>query len=79
MVQWSRLSIYTVGGIGSTPGWETKISHATRFGQNVKKKKSLSPFLALPSFIPFCVLLFYKFLEAFKSPGDSAARLILIQ
>ena len=78
MVQWLRPFTYTVGGIGSIPGRGTKISHAARFGQNVKKK-SLSPFLALPSFIPFCVLLFYKFSEAFKSPGDSATMLILIQ
>ena len=76
-----RLSIHTAGGIGLIPGQGTKISHAASFGQTMlkKKKKSLSPFLGLLSFIPFCVLLFYKFLEAFKSPGDSAAMLILIQ
>ena len=33
-VEWLRLYASTVGGAGSIPGQGTKISHATRHGQN---------------------------------------------
>ena len=39
-VQWLGLHASTVGGIGSTPGWGTKILHASQRGQK-KKDNSL--------------------------------------
>ena len=53
IVQWLRLSIYTAGGIGSSPGLGTKISHAARFGQNFGKKKKSVSFSSSPIFYPF--------------------------
>ena len=38
-VQWLRLCASTAGGTGSIPGWRTKILHATKGGQKIKKKK----------------------------------------
>ena len=37
-VQWLRLHASTAGGTGSTPGWETKIQHASWYGKKKKKK-----------------------------------------
>ena len=42
-IQWLRLFASTIEGMGSTPGWETKIPYDTRWGQkkntkNVKTK-----------------------------------------
>ena len=36
-VQWLRLHASTAGGVGSIPGWETKIPHAARCRQKKKK------------------------------------------
>ena len=41
MVQWLRLNTSTAGGIGSIPGWGTKIPHAL-WVQTKEKKKCLS-------------------------------------
>ena len=38
-VQWLRLPAFTAGGAGSIPGWGTKVPHATKHGQKIKKKK----------------------------------------
>ena len=40
VVQRLRLSAPTAGGVGSISGWGTKIPHASRCGQKVKKKKN---------------------------------------
>ena len=37
--QWLGLRASTAGGAGSIPGWGTKIPHAIRCGQNLKKEK----------------------------------------
>ena len=37
MVQWLRLHASTVGSVGSSSDWETKILHALRCGQKKKK------------------------------------------
>ena len=37
MVQWLRVGASTAGGMGSIPGWETKIPHASQH----RKKKTL--------------------------------------
>ena len=39
-VQWLRLCVSTAGGVGSTPGRGTKISHAGQRDQKKKKKNS---------------------------------------
>ena len=39
VVQRLRLCTFTLGGLGSTLGWGTKIPHAVWHGQKVKKKK----------------------------------------
>ena len=39
VVQWLRLLASTAGGTSLTPGWRTKILHATCHGQNIKEKK----------------------------------------
>ena len=38
-VQWLRLCASTAGGMGSIPGWGTKIPHAAQYGQKEKRKK----------------------------------------
>ena len=38
-VQWLRLSAANAGGAGSSPGWGTKIPHATQQGQKKPHKK----------------------------------------
>ena len=39
-VQWLRFCASNARGLGSIPGWGTKIPHAARCGQeNIKKKK----------------------------------------
>ena len=40
MVQWLRLCAPIAGGMGSIPGRETRIPHAT--GHDLKKKKKIS-------------------------------------
>ena len=37
MVHWLKLSACTAGGMGSTPGWGTKILQATGCGQKSTK------------------------------------------
>lgn len=37
--QWLRLHSSNAGSTGSIPGWVTKILHAVKYIQNVKKKK----------------------------------------
>ena len=37
VVQWLRLRAPTAGGMGSIPGWGTKILHAACCGQKKKK------------------------------------------
>ena len=37
VVQWLRLHVYIVEGIGLIPGWETKILHATWHSQEMNK------------------------------------------
>ena len=41
-VQRLRLCASTAGGAGSIPGWGTKIPHAVRRGQKVKKQNKSS-------------------------------------
>lgn len=36
--QWLRLPASTAGGLGSIPGCETKIPHATQCGKKIKIK-----------------------------------------
>ena len=38
VVQWLRLCASTARGMGSIPGWGTKILHALQCGQKKKKK-----------------------------------------
>ena len=38
-VQWLRLHASTAGGMGSIPGWGTKIPHATWYGAKKKRNK----------------------------------------
>lgn len=38
VVQWLKLHTSSVGGIGSTPGWKTKIPHAVSTARKKKKK-----------------------------------------
>ena len=38
MVQWLGLCASSAGGMGSIPGWGTKIPHATWHGQKTKKQ-----------------------------------------
>ena len=45
--QWSRLCASKARGLGSTPGWETKIPHGVWRGK--KKKKGNSPCLPAAS------------------------------
>ena len=42
-VQWLRLHVSTEGGMGSIPGWGTKIPYAVWHGQKKKKKKGRRP------------------------------------
>ena len=37
--QWLELCVFTARGMGSMPGWGTKISHATKHGSKKKKTK----------------------------------------
>ena len=37
VVQWLRLWASTAGGMGSIPGWGTKVPHAVQCGQKTKK------------------------------------------
>ena len=37
MVRWLGHCAYTAGGVGSIPGWGTRILHATRHGPPPKK------------------------------------------
>ena len=37
-VQWLKLCTSTAGGMGSIPGWETKILHAVQCSQNMNNK-----------------------------------------
>ena len=39
MIQWLRLYAPNAGGLGSIPGWGTKISYAIKHGQKKKKDK----------------------------------------
>ena len=39
VVQWLRLHTSNAEGVGSIPGWGTKIPHATQWGQKKKKPK----------------------------------------
>ena len=43
VVQWLRLHESTAGGVGSIPGWGTKISHATQCGQKTKQNTKTNP------------------------------------
>ena len=38
-IQWLRLFASTIEGMGSTPGWETKIPYDTRRGQKNTKNE----------------------------------------
>ena len=42
VVQWLRLHTSTAGGVGSIPGWGTKIPHAMGRSQKKKKKKEFT-------------------------------------
>ena len=44
MVQWLGLYAFTAKGLGSIPGWGTKIQQAVWCGQKKKKKKTLNPY-----------------------------------
>lgn len=44
--QWSRLCASKARGLGSSPGWETKIPYGVRRGQ--KKKKEIHNAYQLP-------------------------------
>ena len=39
-VQWLRLHAPTAGGMGSIPGWGTKVPHAIQLGHSKKKDKN---------------------------------------
>ena len=39
VVQWLRICASTAGGMGSIPGWGTKIPHAAQSSQKQTKKK----------------------------------------
>ena len=39
VVQWLRLCTYSAGGMGSIPGWTTKIPNAKQHSQKKKKKE----------------------------------------
>ena len=43
MVQWLRLCALTLEGLGSIPGWGTKIPQAMWHGRKKKKKKRHKP------------------------------------
>ena len=38
VAQWLRIHASTAGGVGSIPGWGTKIPHVMQHGQNKTKK-----------------------------------------
>ena len=38
VVQWLRFCASNAGGVGSIPGWETKIPHVARYGQKKIKR-----------------------------------------
>ena len=38
VVQWLKLQASSAGGVGSIPGWGSKIPHAARCGQKKKNK-----------------------------------------
>ena len=42
MVQWLRLCALTLEGLGSIPGWGTKIPQAMWHGRKKKKKKDIN-------------------------------------
>ena len=46
MVHWSKPHASTAGGMGSIPGWETKVSHAAWPGQK-KERTAEDPDKAL--------------------------------
>ena len=52
VVQWLRLQASTAGGMGSIPGWGTKILHAMQYARPPKKRRVLGlqehPKLAIP-------------------------------
>ena len=39
-VQWLRLRASTAGGVGSIPGWGTRIPHASQCSQKTKQNKN---------------------------------------
>ena len=51
MVLWLRHHASTVGGIGSNPGWVTKILHATWGEKKKKRKKESSLYLSLATLL----------------------------
>ena len=53
VVQWLRLCTPTAGGVGSTPGWGTKIPHAARRGQKINKKHAKVIFKKIKETLPY--------------------------
>ena len=50
--QWLRLHYSNAGSTGSIPGWGTKILHAVKHIQNVKKKKTKKKQLSQENLTP---------------------------
>jgi len=50
--QWLRLHYSNAGSTGSIPGWGTKILHAVKHIQNVKKKKQKKKQLSQENLTP---------------------------
>ena len=57
MVQWLRLHASTAVGVGSIPGWGTKIPHALGCGQKLKTK---NPTILLLSHVEFFLYAFWR-------------------
>ena len=69
MIQWLGLLTVTIEGLGSIPGWGTKIPHATPMQQKKKKEKknkherSASVNLPLVNFYPYLLSLLKELKE----------------
>ena len=62
VVQWIRLEAPTSGGVGSVPGWGTKIPHAA---QGVPPKKECLPVIPVVISLAFPILYFISIFPAF--------------
>ena len=69
---WLRFHISTAGGMGSIPGWETKILHGTEQQQKKKKQKDPKPistknlvFLPLTSSVSFILVPWFTYISQY--------------